>query len=83
MKKSKESEPKYIFKATSNMGHDLLKAGIKIYPEPANGFSVIVVENNGKYTPYNKQLKQAEVNEALDKTVVYWYNKLKGIENGK
>lgn len=74
----------YIPKATSEMNHALLKAGIKIYPEATSeGKQVIVVENNGEYKPYNKPLKQAEVNEALDKTIIFWFNKLKEAKNGK
>lgn len=78
------SKKGYMFKATNEMTHALHLANIKIYPQAnSEGKQVIVVENNGVMKPYDKPLKQAEVNEALDKTIIFWYNKLKEAKNGK
>lgn len=81
--KNKEKKG-YIFKASPEMNLTLSRAGIKIYPGMnSEKQQIIIVENNGQFKPYNKPLKQAEVNEALDKTIIFWYNKLQESKNGK
>lgn len=62
-----------------NKSYFVFKHGIKIYPiydETMKKFK-IQVENNGKKTTFPKLITQKEINEALAKTVNYYYDKLK------
>lgn len=53
------------------------KNGIKIYPVSKSGSWFIEVDNNGKMYRFEKKVAQNELNEALAKTTIFYYNKLK------
>jgi len=71
----------------------VLKNGITIYPisefsylqrKGETNFSIISkqrwyieVNNNGRITFYNKIISSRDLNEAIAKTIIYYYNKLK------
>lgn len=56
------------------------KNGIKIYPISKSGAWFIEVDNNGKMYRFDKKVPQNELNEALAKTTIFYYNKLKNIK---
>jgi hypothetical protein len=53
------------------------KSGILIYPISKASNWYIQVNNNGVITTFEKKISSAEINEALAKTIIYYYNKLK------
>jgi hypothetical protein len=53
------------------------KNGIKVYPITKTGAWYIEVDNNGRIQRFEKKVSQNELNEALAKTVIFYYNKLK------
>ncbi len=66
----------------SGFNYILIKNGIKVYPVGYSGKFKIEVDNNGKITTFNKLITQGEVNEAINKTIKYYYDKLKDKQNG-
>lgn len=74
---------KYISKATSEQNRDLLMEGIKIYPVYKFSRWFIEVDNNGKIKTFDKSIKQNEIPESIDKTILFYYNKLIDKKNGK
>lgn len=70
----RSAEPHEIYKVA--------RAGIKIYPTNVGQRIYIEVENNGRKTRYDKHVTPAEVNDALAKTTIYFYNKIIESENG-
>lgn len=61
----------------SGFNYILIKNGIKVYPVGYNGKFKIQVDNNGKLKTFDKLITQGEVNEAINKTIKYYYDKLK------
>lgn len=53
------------------------KHGIKVYPISKNGSWYIEVNNNGKIKLFDKRVGKDDLNEAIAKTIIYYYNKLK------
>ena len=53
------------------------KNGIKVYPVSISGSWFIEVNNNGKTHRFDKKVSQNDLNEALAKTIIFYYNKLK------
>ena len=51
--------------------------GIKVYPISKSGSWFIEVDNNGKLHRFDKKVAQNDLNEAIAKTIVFYYNKLK------
>lgn len=51
--------------------------GIKVYPISKSGAWFIEVDNNGKLHRFDKKVPQKELNDAIAKTIIYYYNKLK------
>lgn len=58
----------------------IAKNGIKIYPVSKFGAWFIEVDNNGKIYRFPKKVPQNELNEALAKTTIFYFNKLKKIK---
>lgn len=65
----------------SGFNYILIKNGIKVYPVGYSGKFKIQVDNNGKLKTFNKLITQGEVNEAINKTIKYYYDKLKENES--
>ena len=61
----------------SGFNYILIKNGIKVYPVGYSGKFKIQVDNNGKLKTFDKLITQVEVNEAINKTIKYYYDKLK------
>lgn len=53
------------------------KNGIFVYPISKLGAWFIEVDNNGRLQRFNKKVAQNDLNEAIAKTIVFYYNKLK------
>jgi len=47
-----------------------------VYPISKSGAWFVEVDNNGKIQRFPKKVPQNELNEALAKTVIFYYNKL-------
>lgn len=60
--------------------HYLQRKGITDYSIIKFQRWYIEVDNNGTVTFYNKRISSTELNEAIAKTIVYFYNKLKEIK---
>ena len=70
--------------------HFLINCGIKIYPigeiefyrrsnsskGSQNNF-LIEINNNGKIKTFEKRIKSNEIDEALEKTIIFYYQKIK------
>lgn len=65
----------------SGFNYILIKNGIKVYPVGYSGKFKIQVDNNGKLKTFDKLITQGEVNEAINKTIRYYYDKLKENES--
>jgi hypothetical protein len=65
----------------SGFNYILIKNGIKVYPVGYIGKFKIQVDNNGKLKTFDKLITQGEVNEAINKTIRYYYDKLKENES--
>ena len=65
----------------SGFNYILIKNGIKVYPVGYSGKFKIQVDNNGKLKTFDKLITQVEVNEAINKTIKYYYDKLKENES--
>lgn len=52
------------------------KNGIKVYPVLKLGSWFIEVNNNGTIHEFNKKVHKDDLNEAIAKTIVFYYNKL-------
>jgi hypothetical protein len=57
--------------------------GIKVYPVSIRGSWFIQIDNNGKVQRFDKKVPQNDLNDAIAKTIIYFYNKLIEKENGK
>ena len=55
----------------------VIKSGIKVYPISKLGSWLIEVDNNGKIQRFEKKVSQNDLNDAIAKTIIYYYNKLK------
>jgi len=53
------------------------KNGIFVYPTSKYGSWFIEVNNNGKLHRFDKKVPEKELNDAVAKTIIYYYNKLK------
>jgi hypothetical protein len=53
------------------------KNGIYIYPISKLGSWFIEVSNNGQIERFEKKVSQNDLNSAIAKTVIFYYNKLK------
>lgn len=53
------------------------KNGIFVYPVSKNGSWLIEVDNNGKKYRFEKKVSQNDLNDAIAKTIIYYFNKLK------
>lgn len=54
----------------------VLSSGIKVYPVFINHKTYIQVDNNGKIKTYDKPISQSEINDAIAKTIIHFYNQL-------
>lgn len=68
----KTASPEQIYLVARN--------GIKVYPVSKYGAWFIEVDNNGKIYRFDKKVSQNELNEALAKTTIFYFNKLKKIK---
>lgn len=66
--------------ASPNQLYFVLKSGIKVYPVSKYGSWYIEVNNNGRIHQFPKKVSQREINEAIAKTIIFYYNKLKEIK---
>jgi hypothetical protein len=57
--------------------------GIKVYPVHISMKMYVEVDNNGKLTKYATPLTKDSINEAINKTCIFWYNKLKQAEKNQ
>jgi len=64
-------------KVSPEQFNKVLKAGIKIYPVSENFKWFIEVNRKGKITRFEKRVDYKELNETLNKTIIYYFNKLK------
>lgn len=55
----------------------VLKNGIHVYPIFKLGSWYIEVNNNGKIQRFDKKVSQNELNDAVARTIIFYYNKLK------
>lgn len=53
------------------------KNGIFVYPVSKLRAWFIEVDNNGRLQRFNKKVAQNDLNEAIAKTIIFYYNKLK------
>ena len=54
----------------------VIKNNIKIYPVNIKGLWYIEVRVNGKKVEYPKSICSSEINDAIAKTLRYYYNKI-------
>lgn len=61
----------------------VIRSGIKIYPVNIKGLWYIEVDVNGKLVRYPKSVSNSDINDAVSKTLLYYYNKIveKKLEN--
>lgn len=60
-----------------NILHKCIKNGIKVYPIWKNKKAYIQANVNGKKKTFDKSLSgKKEINEAITKTYIFYYNKL-------
>lgn len=55
----------------------VINSGIKIYPVSKSGSWFIEVDNNGRFQRFDKKVPQNDLNDAIAKTIIFYYNKLK------
>lgn len=83
MKQPKKKSSSYQNKLTSDQFNFLLKNEVKVYPvsdiKKVGWF--IEVSIHGKLKRFIKPVKQQEIQEAIDKTQLYYYDKLKSKSN--
>ena len=83
MKQPKKKSSSYQNKLTSDQFNFLLKNEVKVYPvtvvSKVGWF--IEVSIHGKKKLFNKPLEQDEIQEAIDKTLLHYYDKLKSESN--
>lgn len=83
MKQPKKKSSSYQNKLTSDQFNFLLKNEVKVYPvsdvKKVGWF--IEVSIHGKIHRYKKPLIQEDIQEAIDKTQLYYYDKLKSQSN--
>jgi len=61
----------------------VIKNGIFVYPVTKLRAWFIEVDNNGKIQRFDKKVAENDLNDAVAKTIIYFYNKLKEKQNGK
>ena len=79
MKASKKKSSSYQNKTTSDQFKKLLQNEIKIYPISIVGSKMWLIQVSiyGKIAKtFTKQLRQDEIQEAIDKTMLYYFEKL-------
>ena len=64
-------------KASAKQIYLVGKNGIKVYPVFKLGSWSIEVNNNGRIFRFDKKVLHSSLNEALAKTIIFYYNKLK------
>jgi len=63
--------------------HLVLSSGIKVYPvsyydeEKKTTTRHVQVDNNGKIKTFNKPVSPNDLNDAIAKTIIYYFNELK------
>jgi hypothetical protein len=79
LKQPKKKSSLHQNKITDNQFCFLIRNEVKVYPvtvvSKVGWF--IEVSIHGKKKMFNKPLKQDEIQEAIDKTLLYYYDKLK------
>lgn len=82
--KSKSSKTKSSLSIDVNKeSHFIFHCGIKVYPISKGKNWFIQVDNNGKIKTFEKAITQSEVNEAIAKTIKFYYQQIKSKENEK
>lgn len=67
----------------SKESHFIYHCGIKVYPIAKGKNWYIQVDNNGKIKTFEKAISQSEVNEAIAKTIKFYYGLIKKKANEK
>lgn len=70
-----------IVTASSDQLIYIHQKGIKVYPVHVSMKMYVEVDNNGILTRYKTPLTKDTINEAINKTCIFWYNKLKEFES--
>ena len=79
---AKRENKKYPYPDVSGKNYVLRKNGITTYPIVVGyGKWKIEVNNNGNITTYKKIISSKEIDEAINKTIRYYYDKLKENES--
>lgn len=80
----KKKSSSYQNKITSDQFQLLLQNEIKVYPisDTRSKFWFIQVSVYGKLKTFSKPVKQDDIQEAIDKTLLYYYEQLKAGKNG-
>jgi hypothetical protein len=68
---------KKVQKASPEQIYFVGKNGIKVYPVFRLGYWSIEVNNNGRIFRFDKKVSHSGLNEAVSKTIIFYYNKLK------
>ena len=77
MKKSGSSKKKSNLSIdVSKESHYIYHCGIKVYPVSIRGKWYIQSDSNGKIKTFEKSIAQNEINEAIAKTIKFYYDKL-------
>jgi len=72
---TKQASPEQIYLVSKNK--------IFVYPISKSGSWYIEINNNGKISQFDKKVHQNDLNDAIAKTIIFFYNKLKEKQNGK
>lgn len=80
--KSKSSKTKSSLSIDVNKeSYFIFHCGIKVYPIAKGKNWFIQVDNNGKIKTFEKAITQSEVNDAIAKTIKFYYQQIKSKEN--
>ena len=74
LKNSKQSSS--LSMDVSKESHYIFHCGIKVYPVSIRGKWYIQSDSNGKIKTFEKSIAQNEINDALAKTIKFYYDKL-------
>lgn len=77
MKQPRKKSSSYQNKLTSDQFKFLLQNEVKVYPVSSSKGWLIEVSIHGKLKRFKKLLKQDDIQEAIDKTQLYYYDKLR------
>lgn len=79
MKASKKKSSSYQSKLTSDQFQFLLQNEVKVYPvsDTQSKLWYIHASVYGKVKRFPKLIKQDDIQEAMDKTLLFYYDKLK------